>query len=585
MRYSTALPGVVWALGHEAAAAAEEYGALTGRPIQQCNSVYELHTSSSDVVVCTTAHLTAPLLEGLSQDRAGRGVPGLMCARNSSELVEVCRRQATKLAPRPIIPRRVFVYAGLDFTIIERKTDIFIGGAVAADELRRVLSSDASILAVCSHSDGIDLRLSFSQIACPFLDSSTNENQELLPPCKVLDQCIRFPVRPTMSAASNAGWIVPLGMLKAQAAIINACHVVRLSDGVIDPSYGLAASLLRQSDLGVIVTTWRKELGASDGSHLNPLINDLCNGTSVGLAVGAFNASLLARHAGINLCVVGDPCFAIEPHPGFAHLPVIPMPERRSTSTEQKQSAGAEAALLRDAVINAMRSNPAFDTAKGTALVSSLSAWQAQSAAGLSSNQSLDCLAIDPLLIDFLTAAPWLSQFFAPFGSPEGGSQNDFCRCCLTPARALNMTFPQYGTSPRLLTSCPYCDESSNLPSGWNVALDLSKSAEGLISVTGAAADAHVTVAFYHLWGDLCEAYDWSSPGRERIPFRMPASLPLLPLYCQVIVAYRLQVGNVCFWIRRLSDGAFVTTHGAKPLIAPLKFDSGAMPGCASARM
>jgi hypothetical protein len=345
MGYPRPFPGVVWALGAEAVAAAKEYAYFTRRANQQCDNLRELDASSCDVIVCATIDLTAPLLYELSRDRAGSGIPGLICARNSSELIEVCRRQARKLDRLPIIPRRVFVYAGLDFAITERGTDVIIGGAVTPDDLRRVLSSDAAILTICGHSDGIDLRLSFSQIACPFLDSPTHEHPGFLPPCKVLDQCIRFPVRPQIAAASKAGWILPLQILRAEAAIISACHVVRLSDGVIDPAYGLAASLLRQSDCGVIITTWRKELATSDGSHLNPLINDLCSGTSVGMAVGAFNASSAARRADLRLCIIGDPCFAIAPHQSFSQLPTVPISARHPIPSGEPHSRKCHATL------------------------------------------------------------------------------------------------------------------------------------------------------------------------------------------------------------------------------------------------
>jgi len=110
---------------------------------------------------------------------------------------------------------------------------------------------------------------------------------------------------PSIDDAQRKGWIVPLTALRAEVGIILGCSMLRLRDGVIDPAYGFAAAMLRQADFGVLVTTWRMEIIRD----VNSLINDICSGTMVGVAVRAYNTSPMANRLKSQPLLVGGPLF------------------------------------------------------------------------------------------------------------------------------------------------------------------------------------------------------------------------------------------------------------------------------------
>jgi len=120
-----------------------------------------------------------------------------------------------------------------------------------------------------------------------------------------MGRCTKLPIQPSMAEAQAASWILSLHTLRAEIGVLSTCAAVRLRDGVIDPAYGLAASLLNQAAFGAIITTWHKELSTDDGSHLNSLINDLSGGAMVGAAAALLNRSAFCVRSGIKFCVVG----------------------------------------------------------------------------------------------------------------------------------------------------------------------------------------------------------------------------------------------------------------------------------------
>jgi hypothetical protein len=548
------LPGVVYGVGSDVASAGRLYAGLTGRCYKDCaNTLSGIKASSNDVIVCTTSQLTPHFMHTLYADDNSIGAPGLLFAPTPSGLEDVCRRQVERLKSGfPVTSQRVFIYPMLELTTIKRGEDLFIGGALNGDELLSILSSGVPLLALFSHSDGIDLRLSLHQHACPFVDSVLIGDDNLTPGCQVLGHCIRFPTKPTFSEARRRGAIVPVKVLRSQIGIISVCHGVKLSDGAIDPAYGLATALLRQASFAVIVTTWSRQMTPPDHSHLNSLINDLCSGAQTGQAVHSYNQSAVAKHLRSTLCILGDPAFSLARDLGFPPLPVTGLTLGES---ESPASTLGKARFLQELVAQSMRDSSEFDTVKGNNLLRLLAAGQ-QSWEDIS---QANWAPLDALLIDFLSAGPWLDERFACFREIQSTTTEVECPSCSAPAIQIRLCFPEYRVVPRDEIRCPCCDESRNMPITWKTCLELDGGRQGLIKVHHVPEGAQIVLGLYYPWGPALKVFLWPSIDNIWLPFRIPEQIPSLPLKCRVLVVRKLEIGVLGFNVRKLPSGFSLT--------------------------
>lgn len=545
------LPGTVHALGDEVRHASEIYAHLTGRPWRVWNGVRQIDAGQNDVVVCTTNRITASLMHRLFVECDGRGVPGVICSRTVPELEELCRRHASRLLmPVQNGSTRIFVDSVDPFTETRQGNDWFIGGMHNLDELLLKLSAGAALLAVTGQTMGSDITLTLRKFACAFLDSPPPSGANgLLPTCQLLGRCTMFPKMPLITEAQEKGWIVPLSVLRAAIGIFCSCSLVRIPDEVMDPGYALGPMLLQQTDFRAIVTTWRRE--GVRGVHLNDLINDLCAGTTTGVAVGSFNR--LAGRFGVNLCVLGDPCFALDPNQAFARLPgfqAMPRQFSRQQMEAHESTLAAEAGLLRATVQHLMKDSR-FDQAKGEKLVQALLPCQDAPVVLHEAGPPQDLSELDSALLEFLSGFPVPGTLFGPFLTVQDLTEQGICPRCHAPARSLRSVFPRHGAKPRHTISCARCLDSSNLPDGWRIDLDLSRINEGLISISGVRPGSHILVCFNSLETTrLHKSVWWQDSPEGWLPFRLPQDLPAIPLFCQVLIAHHLEIGAVGFKYR-----------------------------------
>lgn len=562
--------GTVHGLGREAAPAGQLYAKLTGRSYRGWDDPNEFTAFMHDVVVCTTARLSARLMHRMYVGGDCRGVPGLLFASSPAELEKVCRCQAEKLSrPSTQASTRVFLYSTLDLDRIDRGADLIIGGNQSSTGVLSALSAGAAVLTITGHSDGIDLSLSSRQFGCPFLASPPRSGQ-LLPYCQIVRRCTRFPSWPTIAEAQRAGWIVPLAAIRANIGVIFSCNVVRVSDGIIDADCGLAEMLLRQADFGVIVTTWRRERVSADGAAANGLINALCSGTMTGVAVRRFNTSPLAAKLGMNLCVVGDPCFRLQSSTAFDVLPEIRLTPPTTRPPEPRQSRNnPDITLLRDAIRHAIhtRSNlDAADAAKGHALVEALEQHEDISTGRGSSEWQSGLARLDAALLDFLNDATELDGFFERFGLDVGNSEDDRCPSCLAPARSLWLMFPKRGANPRRIVRCACCADSIDVPSDWRFALNLSRLNDRIVAVSGIPDGALARLciaALVHTRAPMStSAYEASvsaTPQAGEVSFQLPEALPEVPLICRILAVHQLKIGSIAFKLRARADGSLIS--------------------------
>jgi hypothetical protein len=549
------LPGTVYAIGSDAIAASRTYAELTGRDCRNWNSASEVIASGDDVIVCTTRNLTPALMNQLYVEAQGGAVPGLICADNGADLADICGRTAAKMGePPPDERERVFICARLPFTSGRTGGDIVVGGLESIENLLPVLGLGASVMVITGPSNGFALALSMRQCACPFLDSRSEESR-LVPVCQTSGRCTAFPVKPTIADARKKNWIVPLSQLRAEIGILYSCNVLRLQDGIFDPAYGLASRALLHSQFGAIVTTWRTEIGPITGVHLNGLVNDICRGISVGMAVGEFNGSDFATRFGVKLCVLGDPLFALAPEQHYVQLSVPSVttvaPTVALSIPEGSDSTTAELHLLRSAVAYTIQANKYYDTQKGEALAAQLLTYASTLAAVPDKDKRDLFFHLDTELSQFLSASPFLDSFFEPFFSIEDMSEKATCPSCLAPARDFRAQFSLVHSRSLHVIRCACCYDSKCLPSNWDVQLMLNRINEGIIEISNVPAEAVVSVCLLvHPSRELHKAYPWPSSGGEWPPFELPKPDISTAFYCHILIARHLLVGSLGFKLR-----------------------------------
>lgn len=573
---SIVLPGCVHSLG-EAESAGRLYADLTGRPHVSCTSI-EYALSSHDVVVCLAAELTPNLMNFLYAKSTSIGAPGLICAATTSELETVCRHQVARLArKRRETPKRIFLFPNQDFRQIRNGTDTFVSGSLSTGELLGLVSSDADILFIYTRGDGVDFALSSRHFVCPFLPGAPQPNS-LVPACQYLGRCTRFPARPPISAARDAGWLVPLSALRAEIAIIEACRIAKLRDGIVGTDYGLMATLPLQADFGVLLTTWREGFGlipdqSTFQSLFRDFIEDLSAGAMAGAAVHRFNRSDVVAMFGLNLCVIGDPCFRLVANGSFTALPKSAQGSesaalRSPAPRPGMQSDNPEAALLHDAVVQTMRYDPHCDPLKGEVLARRLAA--CKQAAPAPSTVS-DPNSLDLAFLEFLETASFFDSFRKTSVSESGLSftvedvaENAVCPSCHSIAQSFSMRFPNYGARAWRIFQCACCDKAV-IPDDWHLSLDLARIEDGILALSGLPSDAEILLSLrgeYPLQDMLHHRRHVKTSSEERpAVFELPTGLPLIPLRCRLLIARQLEFACIQFGLRLLQDGKLSTAR------------------------
>jgi len=552
--------GRVHALGSDAVEAAREYAALTQREFHYCERIAEIGAATSaDVVVCLAPQLTPRLMQRLYVAADGtNAAPGVIVARDADELIQVCRKQAASLErSRRGNARRVFINTEELTGAVTRDGDVHAGGSTAHAEIVSLLRSDAAVLTLTGHSDGIDMAVSLRAFLCPFTDApAAPSSAEGLPPCRIIGRCTRFPTHPTAQEAAASQWVVPVADVRASVAVLFSCSVVKTQDAVVDPSHGLAASILRDADVAAVVSTWREERDTADGAILNELVNDLSDGFTVGEATARFNQSTVARRVGASFCVVGDPSVALDREQPFARL--SPPAFKPHDLAEPLETSGAsDFRLLAEVARETLRmGQPGEDTDAGNAV----EAWLKQR---LAPGGDADVpRELDAALARFLGGQFRLEEAFGTHGVPTVPREDATCPICAGPAREYDVLFPAHGASPRRIVRCACCLESSNMPASWAPSLDLSRIGEGIVGLHGGPENAHVRITLLGYYGSIERVADWprDADGRLAETVRLPELPDTNPAYCKIFIADGLHFGSFGFKLRRRVSGGLASS-------------------------
>jgi hypothetical protein len=295
--------GTVIGIGNNAESAARLYAHLTGRfaaGITSTNS--DAEWNSAAVVVTTPEHLTPALLEVL-YGKVGRSfAPGLICAPRHHLRTHVLHRSAAVLAgTRPLPMKTVELLPTLPFSLIATDSGILAGGSATPDELVHALRTGSELLAITTHSDGIDADLG-ELILCGAKGQKFDESTER-PCCVDSGVCHRIGV--DLNVAVTSLRLTPVSIIRARILLFNTCHGLSAHPSLINLSWTLGFQIAHFADVGAFLTSWG-QFATSAIAH-RTLVQNIADGNTLGEAVATHNARHDVQMRGQYLALCGDP--------------------------------------------------------------------------------------------------------------------------------------------------------------------------------------------------------------------------------------------------------------------------------------
>jgi hypothetical protein len=493
--------GLVVGLGPKAKAAGELFAHLTSRAY-----AYKPHPGDlvgdvpPDVLVTTWSSMTYSVLNWLYSGER-RSAPGIVCASSPGQL----RRQVILSAISSVVAPsdHGLTWTGVSPTRGFETRSIgslhVLGSAAPAQAVRTAMGGGSGVLAVSSHGDGVDVFLGETLALCPLDRGVAEAGRRRAPSCCVRGICHRHG-QPTELVAGTDLVMSP-DEVRARIALFDVCYGILAADSLIDPRWALGPRLVANDGIGALVTTW--ELVLLEPSKLEPLVEDLRRGATVGAAVNRFNRSAASRRTATRLCVFGDPRTRVAPKsprhgrsvPERIAEPAPHTPVLEGFDDEQRELAFSRACLTKFIERTDEQYGYCEDAVPADRLkMRNSAAW------------TLDCLLkVERLLWarqrypgEISRSREVLRRALLADIARRGEPANDWlhiirrlhwkaahCRICGSPSRIGTATLGVAGVSKRRITFCPRCRLTEDMPISHDITLQFDPK-RCVVSVQGA---------------------------------------------------------------------------------------------------
>ncbi len=462
---SSAAGGLVVHLSAECRSDAQLYAHLTSR---RCAAIANLDDvkETPSVVITTPDGLTNGLLSRLYSHAVTDEVPGIVCAHVADLRSQVLVRAAAAHLLTAMTTRcvEVFPLHPPDRVVVDSRE-------IAPEDVDRlhilnIIGSGAGVLAIQTHSDGQDAMLPAQLTLCSMDKVPHDADERLSNRCVQTDQCHRSRHSVTDFIASSR--FVSPNDFRARILIWDVCWGAIPPTGIVHPAWGLGQRLLDNPSLGAVVAPW--DLSIASMQLMEPLLDHIRNGWTVGSAVAHHNASRAARNLGHRMCVLGDPRVRIpaSPTPRPPH-PVCQLQAPRTRIPAQRGSAGFLELLLECMTTNEPITSQTLG-ATGVAAKEKLLRYCEFVAGGLPVEGGPD--ASGPLLRSAIISCmrkrgpmilhEWMEQAIML----SAGTQAVPCPCCQDQQNLLNvsiMIIPQIAVT-RCVKRCQRCGVIEDVP-------------------------------------------------------------------------------------------------------------------------
>lgn len=441
------LAGTVLSAEGPVAEFCELYAALTGRPIEKSlehNHEPAKHTPL--VLISLRSETTSDFFQAHFSNDQSRSVgvivlPSLGEARRTTIRAAFVAIVGTQ-APDSSAPS-IAQFDAWDRSSPATGTGRKLGSRATSSEVRQLLGSGSDLLTISAHSDGIDTSLGGS-VLCPLSPAALDAKVRThLPECVEAGRCHRFNA-PVESALHDSRRIDP-AEVAARVLLLNSCWGVLPAGGPVDPSYGLFSALLVLKSIDCIIAPWA--LIASSGETVQPLVDAISCGTSVGEAVHVFNCSEVAKRSATRMAVFGDPEYRIASYIG----------RRPRDSSPTPPPPDFASILFLRVLLESWRRNSDGDLQRQVLRSIKLATAAEESATRGILPGALASAIKEGFLNLALTFNASVSHHWVPLASAHSSGYARPCWCCGTRSVAITFKFKVSALSDRRLTICDTC--------------------------------------------------------------------------------------------------------------------------------
>lgn len=272
------------------------YAHLTGRRLHALEHAAPLaEVADLEVLVCSSAAISAPLLHCL-YDPPRAVSPGLVYGRTPDEL----RARVLRGAASAVLGTHT------EGSYVQVWPDAGTGSDDERAWVREAVGRDAAVLAVLTHSDGLDAPLAKGEgrgnlLICPIrheLDAAPQHT----PQCRHTAWCHRL--RLPVAEAFACGELIAPSAFRARVLVWSTCFGALDSATALDRQWSVVDQFNLNPSIDVVLAKWRAAFG--HGAY-GALIEALAGGKSVGAAVADFNGVDGTRERGGQFAIFGDP--------------------------------------------------------------------------------------------------------------------------------------------------------------------------------------------------------------------------------------------------------------------------------------
>jgi hypothetical protein len=542
---------IILAIGADVLAAAELYAERTGRRVERANDVESWRGPRPAVVVAPRSALHPLALECLYDPDLDGAAPGLVWGTGDQLVQRVLLCAAA--VQSPVRAGVTFVNPDAPMGMRKDGARTMAGNQAPAPELRELFTQNVGVLAIVTHSDGVDGGLG-AHLLCPMDQPPAHADRDRAPRCVTTGTCHRLR-RPVAEVVGSRDVVHP-DELAARILVWGGCFGMMAPDGPVDPAWGLSDRLLASPRIGVVVTAWEAAF------VLPPLVLALVGMLEAGLAVGdavaRLNASPLARARRFRLCILGDPRVRHGAEGTIAVPPPIRPPP--APAVETRDDDLEQLAYLRYLYGITAPSDPNMPAALKEGWARAQRAVQDAELAWLQGRaREAEPMLQRAVLEDLAARGPLQYHGWIRSAHVEAEPHAPPCPACRHPHHRLTRfraTFRAGAVPPRRVSFCPACSVVEDVPIDSDLALGLRGDSFELAGTrpTDRWSAALVLVE----QGQVARhTYAWpaADDGRPAFRFTPPEPLPPGPFDAVLVLMHRTRLATIVQKTRAATAG------------------------------
>jgi hypothetical protein len=448
-------------LGGEVEAVARLYAHLTGRLFRRAPTPAEaVKCAMVRVIVHLAPSVPFQLLDEIARGKLNARI-GLLWASDLDDLRRqvLVRSAAVKLTPT-LKGRAVLFSPTVGRTVSLRIGELEIRGAADSQEDIDEIA-DSAVLAVTTHSDGIDAMLGPKLTLCGLKGSSRlAELSGPKPRCVLTKECHRQAM--SFDEAMSSARLVPPGRLAGRVLIWNSCFGIMTQLESVRDAWGLLPRILESPRIGSLVVL-RAVVNTSTAAVI-PLVADLQGGRPVGPTLESWKDVLVGSPSelvGDRMFIFGDPEVVANPTT-VSDESAIPSEEDADSNTVTEQTDGG---LIRH-YLSAVKPCTPEETNAVTRCQDALAAFELEIATSTGNSYDLVAHRLRSALIDVMKLRDWSLWTVSWLLGIRATSvlSGKICAFCEAQLFAAIYQPAPVGSTPRYYSNCARCGAVDDRP-------------------------------------------------------------------------------------------------------------------------